>query len=206
MNRLPQALPGLLPTLASRLSAGLVVQLAPPGALARREIVRQTAGQLGLTFSDETVGQLAGAIAARSGLATVPRLRHAVMQLAANTRAESEPLRSSQVARLLEEEAPESKAVVRQAISAVGRHFDIPIRELKGKSRQQSIADARGIAMYLARELTGESYAEIGNCFGGRDHSTVLHNCRKVRNSVSSDETSRRLVEDLAAQVAGACT
>ena len=62
----------------------------------------------------------------------------------------------------------------------MARHFGLTVGELKGKSRQQAIAEARGLAMYLARRLTGASYAEIGRQFGGRDHTTVLHACRKV--------------------------
>jgi chromosomal replication initiator protein len=79
----------------------------------------------------------------------------------------------------------------------------LTLGELRGKSRRQAIAEARSLAMFLTRRLTGVSYAEIGRYFGNRDHTTVLHACRKVARIIDRDEYVRQLADDLAAQVAG---
>lgn len=202
LRHLPQTTRGLSPALASRLAGGLIVPLAPPGLLARRELVRQSAARLDLALSDEIVAQLVSDERPAHALLTAPRLRHAVMQLAAGSEKRHSPVRSSHVARLLDDEAPETKDVFQRITKAVALHSQITISALKGKSRQQTIADARGLAMYLARRLTKASYADIGRHFGNRDHSTVLHACRKFDLLVADDDATRRLTEELQSQVA----
>jgi chromosomal replication initiator protein len=201
LRQLPQATRGLLPGLTSRLTSGLVVPLAPPGPLARRELARQYASQLEWTCSDDVLARLAddGAPSAAPLALTAP---HAVMQLAAQSQAHERPVRASQVAQLLAAEAPAAKAIIKQAAAAVAGHTQIPVSELKSKSRQQAIADARGLAMYVSRKLTRASYAEIGRQFGNRDHSTVLHACRKFEQRVKRDDDCRRLVDELVASIA----
>lgn len=64
--------------------------------------------------------------------------------------------------------------------AAVALTARVTVRELKGLRRYASISRARAVAMYLARELTGTSYPKIGQRFGGKDHATVIHACRRV--------------------------
>jgi len=200
LPQLPQMTEGLLPALASRLNAGLIVPLAPPAELARREIVRQLAEQLDLRLSDELLARLAGP--PRRGLSiTAVGLRRTLLRLASASQHGQRPLHGSLLTEVLAGDQPEAKAVVRQLTGAVARHFDLSLSELKGKSRQQKIAEARGLAMYLARDLTDLTLAEIGKLFGNRDHSTVLHACRKIAQSAASDTATARLIEELAAQV-----
>lgn len=78
---------------------------------------------------------------------------------------------------------------VGKIIFAVGQHFNIPTRDLKGPYRTANIAYARHIAFYLARKLTSRSLPEIGRKFNGRDHTTVLHGIRKIERLVKSDWT-----------------
>jgi chromosomal replication initiator protein len=84
----------------------------------------------------------------------------------------------------------------------VARQAGLTAGELKGKSREQAVTDARSLAMYLVRRQCGASYAEIGGQFGRRDHTTVLHACRKIQAAITRDESLRRLVEELTTQLA----
>jgi chromosomal replication initiator protein len=194
MRQAPQATAGLVPALASRLAGGLVVGLAPPGALARRELVRQTVEQSGLALDEQQIARLAG-----DGLAsrytTAAMLRHAVLKLGA-----AKELGSSdgEEMTLAANQSPDVKAVCHQVAKAVARQFGITTKDLKGKSRRQSVVEARSLAMYIARRLTAASYAELGRHFGGRDHTTVLHACRKM---ASSDEITHRLADELATHI-----
>jgi chromosomal replication initiator protein len=86
-------------------------------------------------------------------------------------------------------------------VSAVGKQFGLSAAELKGKSRQQGIAEARAVAMCLVRRLTEASYAEIGRHFSGRDHTTVLHACRKIEANVRRDPATAHLLEELTTQI-----
>ncbi len=75
----------------------------------------------------------------------------------------------------------------------VAEYFKVRMSDLLSKKRSRSIARPRQIAMALAKELTGHSLPEIGDAFGGRDHTTVLHACRKV---AELRETDNRIEED----------
>jgi len=185
----PLAIAGLQPALASRLSGGLVVRLSPPGLLARREIIKQAAARIDYPVNEQMIEKLAAEIQRPETLITASRLRQAVLQLASGTKPRNA-------------DSPDLKAAYRQITAAVAKHLGLTVTELKSKSRQQNIAEARGLAMHLVRRLTGASYAEIGRQFGGRDHTTVLHACRRVNSTAARDPASRRLIEELVAVLA----
>jgi chromosomal replication initiator protein len=196
-------LSGLMPTLASRLAGGLTVLLAPPGPLARRELVEQFASRVQLSLAADVLSQIAShGDDPPNRPPTAAKLRHVVLQLASLAEENHGRIKSAQVARLLAEESPEAKVICKQVMTLTGKHFGVTLADLRGKSRQQTVAEARGLAMYVARQITGASYAEIGRQFGNRDHTTVLHACRKFDNLVASDEPTRRLAAELATQVA----
>jgi chromosomal replication initiator protein len=88
-----------------------------------------------------------------------------------------------------------------QIKEAVARHFNLDEDTLIGKKRDKEIAMARQIAMHLMRELTEMSLIGIGNAFGGRDHSTVMHSCEKVKNLLPSDATIAQTITDLTTQL-----
>jgi chromosomal replication initiation ATPase DnaA len=83
------------------------------------------------------------------------------------------------------------KAIFRQAAAAAGKHFQVTVGEIKGPSRRQHVVEARSAAMYLCRELTDASYAEIGRHFGNRDHTTVLHASTPAAKPKSSSAKTR---------------
>ncbi len=83
------------------------------------------------------------------------------------------------------------ESATRPALSAVirttARHLGLPAEQLVGAGRQRSVAQARSLAMYLSRQLTGRSLGEIGRALGGRDHSTVIHGIRKAAVRLGAD-------------------
>ena len=87
--------------------------------------------------------------------------------------------------------------------AAVGEHFGLSPEELLSTARTARIAWPRQVAMYLARELTGESLPAIGRHFGGRDHTTVLHAWRRTGARIITDDASRQAVEKLCSQLTG---
>lgn len=200
LPRLPQNTDGLSPALVSRLSGGLIVTLQSPGSEARRRLVQLAAEEFDLPLTDAAVAQLAGLGEQLSlgSLSTAPRLRQAVMQLAANASGSS---KTHPRMPAVDPTAADPKATFRETTVVVARHFDLTLSELKGKSRQQHIADARALAMFVARRLTGSSYARIGRFFGGRDHSTVLHACQKTERRLASDDAAHRLLDELVAHI-----
>src|SRR5947208_324112 len=166
LRRHPQAAAGLLPQLVSRFAGGLVVKFAMPGPVARQDIIRQAAAIADLRLSAEEPMRLAGDGPDR--YATPAKLRRSVLELAAA--AEFRP-NTDRASLAVSPRPPDATVLSRSVIIAVAKHFGLPAADLKGKSRQQTIVEARGLAMYLIRGLTTASYAEIGRFFGKRDHT-----------------------------------
>jgi len=79
----------------------------------------------------------------------------------------------------------------------VAEHFDIRLADMTSKRRPENIAFPRQIAMFLSRTMTEASLSEIGEAFGGRDHGTVLHACRLVKNRMDVDASVRQVVNYL---------
>ena len=82
-------------------------------------------------------------------------------------------------------------------MAVVAKYYGVPQKVLKGGSRRQSAVFARAVAVHLARELGGMSYERIGHALGGRDHTTMMHNYRKIRGELPHDLPTRQAVEDL---------
>lgn len=80
------------------------------------------------------------------------------------------------------------KVTVKDVQKVVGRHYGVPQKELLANRRHRAVVQARQIGMYLARQITLNSLPEIGRRFGGRDHTTVLHACRKIEGLLERDE------------------
>jgi len=79
----------------------------------------------------------------------------------------------------------------------VAEHFDIRIADMTSRRRPQSVAFPRQVAMYLSRTLTSRSLADIGECFGGRDHGTVIHACKLIEKRTVKDQNLRQTVSFL---------
>jgi len=196
LSKSPSTL-NLAPQLVSRLLGGLVVRLAPPGADARQSIVRQTATRTGLRLTESQIDELADiGSSSTDRTLSAPQIRQLVLRLAAKAEMGSTPEAVEKVDDS-EHDLKQFKALNRRISTLVGKQFAIPVSELKSKSRRQAVADARGLAMFLVRRFTTLSYADVGRLYGGRDHTTVMHACRKVIAQFESDEVYRRCVEEL---------
>ncbi len=189
---------GLLPGLASRLAGGLVVPVTPPGAAARLALVTKVAATLSVAISDEAAELLATELAG-----TADELRSAVLQLRPAHRDEPSPIDVAAVRGFLADRSEEHRPTLNKIAAQVARRFRLKTAELHGKTRRREVVQARGVAMLLARRLTGASYKTLGRHFGGRDHSTAMHACRRLAEQLQSDAALNRTVEELASPWAG---
>ena len=89
------------------------------------------------------------------------------------------------------------KIVIRDIQEIVGRHFNIEVDELKAKKRTKTLAFPRQIAMYLSREMTESSLPKIGEEFGGRDHTTVIHAHEKISTLLKHDPEMQETIQTL---------
>jgi len=191
----PGELRGLLPALRSRLSAGLLVKLAPPEQAARAVLAGDWAAQLGISLTPE-----AAELLARGSRMSPPEIRGALVSLACSSgaAARNSPLISaSQVRAYFERQSSPGEVALVAVAGRTARYFGLTLAQLKSSSRERRVVEARAVAMYLARHLSRQSYEQIGVYFGRRDHTTVLHNCRRTEHLLAHDSGTRQAVDAL---------
>lgn len=181
--------------LRSRLASGLVVGLEPLSPASRLALLEDKAERRQVAVSRDILAWLAGRL--RS-----PReLEGALSQLQMLSRSERRPLTLATVNAHFTTEEPAERPAVERIARGVGRYFRVEPAELKSARRHRHVALPRQVGMYLVRQLTGLSLAEIGAYFGGRDHTTVLHACRKVEQALGRDPALSGAVRDLRASL-----
>jgi chromosomal replication initiator protein len=182
----------LLPALRSRLSAGLVVPLSLPAPATRRAVLERVASARRLSLSKRTINCLADGLNAG-----VPTLVSAILELELRSATEGRVLDTKRVRELVTQRGNAQIPSLRDIASSTARYFGLTVAELKGPARRQPVVAGRRVAMYLARQLAGKSFGEIGAYLGGRDHTTVLYGCRRAESLVRSDRATRQAVAEL---------
>lgn len=179
----PQAIADLTQRLRSRFEGGLNVDVRPPSAEMRLEIVRRKALDRGIDL-DEQVLRL---VVEHSG-ANVRELEGALTRILAWRDLTGQALDHDAVANLLEANSrPLRRVTAGQILDAVSRYFQVGVEDLRAHGRERAISEARQIAMYLLRSIGEMPYAAIGDLLGGRDHSTVIYAVRVAEGRRSKD-------------------
>ena len=191
-TRVPAEIAELLPGLRSRLGAGLTVQLESPGPAAREAIVRRAVAGRMFDFTEAAVCAL---IEGLPGCAA--DLIGAIIQLGMRAQLDARAVDGEDVQEYLEARRGSNSPRLRDIAASTARHFSLKVSMLRSVSRRQAVVRARGVAMYLARLLTDDSLERIGEYFGGRDHTTVLHACRKIEDLLLADAGIHRAVQHL---------
>jgi len=188
----PARLPGIMPRLRSRLESGLTVPLAPPGPGARLSVVERLARLRELELSESAAQLLAEGLPV-----TVPELLDVLVQLEASNQLEGGRIDGKAARRFLALRDGRRQVALHLIAVSTARLFALKLSELRSASRRQAVVTARGVAMYLARQLTAKSLDQVGRYFGGRDHTTVIYGCRKTERLLENDPAIRRAVEQL---------
>ena len=190
---------GLENRLVSRFEWGLVTDLQPPDIEMRLAILKKKAQIMNAVLPDDIINFLATRIRTN-----IRRLEGALIRVASYASLTGKKLTIEVVENLLREILHEEG---RQTISIeviqkrVAEHFDIRLADMTSKRRPENIAFPRQIAMYLSRQLTESSLNTIGEAYGGRDHGTVLHACRLVKDRMEVDSNVRQVVHYLEKQL-----
>jgi chromosomal replication initiator protein len=168
--------------LTSRLAQGLVVGLEAFSAASRQEYLRQRLAARRLDLSAEMIVFLA-----RSNSGSARQLEGILTRLEQVVASLDRPLALDDLAGLFADEAAARRPSLERIVQRVGGYFRVEPRRLCSSGRSREVLLPRQISMYLARRLTDLSLEQIGAYFGGRDHSTVLHACRKVERALAHD-------------------
>jgi chromosomal replication initiator protein len=198
-DRPPAEIVNLEQRLVSRFEWGLTTELQPPDVETRVAILRKKAQALNIKLDSEMYDFLAQRVRTN-----VRRLEGALMRVASFSALSGRALGPEAVEHLLKDILQEEarKAVtIDQIQRRVAEHFDVRLADMTSKRRPANIAFPRQIAMYLSREMTKSSLSEIGDAFGGRDHGTVLHAHRLVKEKMRMQEQVRQCVSFLSGQL-----
>jgi len=189
-DRYPREVDGLEPRLKSRLSWGLSVAIDPPDFETRAAIVLAKARERGTQVPDDVAFLLA-----KKMRSNVRDLEGALNTLAARANFTGRTISVEFAQETLRDllRAQQQAIGIGNIQKVVADYYGLQIKDLLSKRRTRSLARPRQMAMALAKELTEHSLPEIGDAFAGRDHTTVLHACRQIRNLM---ETDGKLRED----------
>ncbi|MCC6594894.1 MAG: chromosomal replication initiator protein DnaA, partial [Rhodanobacteraceae bacterium] len=199
-DRYPKEVDRLEPRLKSRLGWGLSVAIEPPDFETRAAILLAKAQGKGVDLPEAVAALIAKRLRSH-----VRDLEGALNTLIARANFVGKPITQE----FAQETLRDLLTVHAQAISipniqtVVADYYQMRVADLLSKRRSRSIARPRQVAMTLAKELTEHSLPEIGDAFGGRDHTTVLHACRTVRDLRESDGKLRQDWEKLVRQLTG---
>ena len=190
---------GLEHRLVSRFEWGLVTDLQPPDIEMRRAILNKKAQSMGVTLPEDILDFLANRIRTN-----VRRLEGALIRVASYASLTGKKLTIEVIEGLLREilhEEGRFSISIEVIQKKVAEHFDIRLADMTSKRRPENIAFPRQIAMYLSRQMTESSLNTIGEAYGGRDHGTVLHACRLVKDRMEVDANVRQVVHYLEKQL-----
>ncbi len=190
---------GLEQRLISRFEWGQTADIQAPDVETRIAILRNKEKALGFQLPEAISNFLATRIRTN-----VRRLEGAFTRVAAYAQLTGRPLTLETVETLLREilqEEGRQTITIETIQKRVAEHYDIRMADMTSKRRPENIAFPRQVAMFLARQLTESSLNTIGGAFGGRDHGTVLHACRQVRDRMEVDATVRQTVSYLEKQL-----
>jgi chromosomal replication initiator protein len=193
-DKYPHEIPDLEDRLRSRFQSGLIADIQPPELETRIAILKKKADLDEIALPDEVASYLATNIKSN-----VRELEGLLMRVAAFSGLQEQPITIEFAKETLKNFLTQAahSLTVEAVQKEVANYFNVKLADLKSPKRHQAIARPRQIAMYLARKLCKCSYPDLGQRFGGKDHTTVLSACRKIESLVQSDPKTRHTVEEL---------
>ncbi len=195
-DRSPKELKGIEERMVSRFEWGLVTDVQPPDLETRIAILQMKAKQENLTVPPDVLRYIATYITTN-----IRELEGAMITVLAYSRLQEQKITLSLVEEVLQDMIGREKikpVTIEQVQRAVAEHFDVRIADLRGSSRQRQVVQPRQLAMYLCKDLIPSlSLNDVGEAFGGKDHTTVLYSCEKISKEVKNKGTMRQVVEQL---------
>jgi len=193
-DKYPHEIPDLEDRLRSRFQNGLIADIQPPELETRIAILKKKADVDDIPLPDDVAIYLATNIKSN-----VRELEGLLLRVAAFAGLQEQPITIEFAKETLKNFLTQaSHSLTVEAVQKeVANYFNVKLTDLKSPKRHQAIARPRQIAMYLARKLCKASYPELGQRFGGKDHTTVLSACRKIEQLVQTDPKTRHTVEEL---------
>lgn len=194
-DRPPKDIPTLEERLRSRFEWGLITDIQPPDFETRIAILLKKASMENLTVPNDVINFIATKIETN-----IRELEGALIRIVAYSSLTNCPIDINLAEHVLKDILPDQKPkkiTISDILQEVGRHFSLKVEDFKAKKRTKDLAFARQVAMYLCSELTDLSLPKIGEEFGGRDHTTVIHARDKIAQDMAKDPQLSMLIDSL---------
>lgn len=189
----PKNLKGFESRLISRFDSGLTVDVKPPDRETRVAILRMMASMNGVSIPNEVLDLIAERFTEN-----IRELEGALTRVTAVASLNNQPVTTALAEQTLQDFfSTDVEIKPTDIISQVAKYFHLTFDDIVGRTRTKNIAMARQIAMYLAREMTSMSLVDIGEVFGGRDHTTVMHAYTRISNEMQEKREIYNYVMEL---------
>jgi chromosomal replication initiator protein len=193
-DKFPKDIPNLEGRLRSRFEWGLIADIQPPDIETKIAIVEKKAQENNIILP----GNVAHYMASRAE-SNIRELEGYLIRMAAYASLTGREIDITLVQEVLKKitDTEKEKITIEEIVKIVAHHFGLKIHDLKSEKKNKNLAFARQIAMYLARQFTSSSFPDIGLKIGGRDHSTVIYACNKIKKLRDVDANTRATLQNL---------
>lgn len=193
-DKFPKEIPGLEERLRSRFEWGLIADIQAPDLETKQAILKMKAEHNGIDLPQEVAFFLASSVSSN-----IRELEGYLVRIGAYASLTSTPISLGMAQEVLKDILVEKRRelTVEEIQKMVANHYSLKISDLKSAKRLKALVLPRQIAMYLSRQLTSCSYPEIGERFGGKDHSTIIHAIKKIEKVMDEDYQLRSVINTL---------
>tara|TARA_B100000959_G_scaffold285447_1_gene360195 strand:+ start:1252 stop:2604 length:1353 start_codon:yes stop_codon:yes gene_type:complete len=199
-DRFPKYIPKLEERLVSRFQWGLIADIKPPEYETKMAILKKKADTFNFKLPDDVAGYIAKKI-----FSSVRELEGALIRIIAYSSLINRSITLGMAEEVLKDLFYEKEKVITIKLiqKEVSSFFHLKISDLKSKNRNRAVVLARHLAMFLCRELTDTSLPEIGKNFGGKDHTSVIHACKKINSQLKSNPDTAHNIKQLKDIISG---
>ncbi len=193
-DRPPKEISNLEERLSSRFAWGLITDIQPPNYETRVAILKKKIEREPVEVPDNVIFFIAEQIKTN-----IRELEGALIRVVAYSLLEEKPISLDVAKLILKDMVKETIKIISVEMiqKEVGDYYNISISELKAKKRNKNVLLPRQLAMHLTRQMTRLSLPEIGQAFGGKDHTTVLHSCKKIEQDLLTDQELKNTIDKL---------
>ena len=192
-DRAPVAIPDIADRLRGRFAGGMTVDISEPDHESRIAIVRKKLASQGITLAEEATEYIATSVAG-----SIRELEGVINSIVCHTQVKGTPPDLAEVRQSLRSFSRPTKTVsVKHVVSKIAEFYGIEEESIYEKTRRREVVRPRQVIMYILREDFSVSYPTIGNKLGGRDHTTVIHSCEKVKREIVDDTELAKEIQDI---------
>jgi chromosomal replication initiator protein len=189
----PNYIPELADRLKSRFAAGMIVDISEPEYESRLAILKVKLRELNVDLAEEVIDYVAGAVQGN-----IRELEGSLNLIVCQYKLKNKPLTLVEVKNLLKNNLrPKKNMAIKDVVKIVSEYYKLEESSIYEKTRKKEIVRARQVVMYLLREDFNVSYPLIGQKLGGKDHTTVIHSCLKIKTDLKNDSSLLQELEQI---------